>query len=976
MKLRDLPSVDELVARRRTTRSRSPRRGRVLDRAREEIRAGADPGDLRERLAEALAAARRPALRRVLNATGVLVHTNLGRAPLAEAALERVREAAGYSNLEYDLSTRLARLAPGPPRAAAAAADRSRGGDRRQQQRRGAPARARRARRGPRGRRLARRADRDRRRLPHPGRARPLGRPPRRGRDDEPDARRRLRARDRAGDGAAAARAPVELPRRRLHRAAARSRSSRRSRAATSCRSSTTSARARSSRSRASRPRPPRSPPGADLVCFSGDKLLGGPQAGIVAGRADLVERLRRHPLHRALRSDKLTLAALEGTLALYLDRPDEIPVLRMLREPAEAVRARAERLAEATGGAVEETVARVGGGALPLAELPSFACAVEEELAAALRAARAAGDRGRPRRPHAARLPHAHRRRGGRGRGGGSRMPLTVGTAGHIDHGKTWLVRALTGKDTDRLPEERERGISIDLGYAPLDLPDGRRLSLIDVPGPRALRPQHGRRRDRDRPLPARRRRRRGRAAADARAPRDPLAARDRARRRRGHEGGCGRRRDARARASRRRASSSREPRSVAVSAKTGAGLDELARRAGARRGPCVSGTQSRPRAGAPLRRPRLLAARDRHGRDRDALVGIDRRGRRAARRARRTRRPRPQRPGARPPGRAGRGRASASPSRSRASSGSELRRGDALSRRALPVELPARRRARGARADRGRRAPARPPRHRGRAGAGRAGGGAASRSSGSRRPSSPRAATASSSAARRPSAAAPCIDPAPRRHADRERFERAARGEKTVHAPVLVDGAWHVLGGLARGAARRARTGDRRSRPARPGRDAPVEPWARDVLARLPFERSGSKLYRPGAAPSLGEREAEAAALEAELEAAAPAPVKVDGRRARALPGAERHGSSASATATPSPRRPTSGRGRSSSRSARAPAGSRSPASATSPAAAAATRSSCSSVSTRTASRAGSATSEFSGVRRHGQREHVRPV
>ncbi len=62
--------------------------------------------------------------------------------------------------------------------------------------------------------------------------------------------------------------------------------------------------------------------------------------------------------------------------------------------------------------------------------------------------------------------------------------MPLTVGTAGHIDHGKTWLVRALTGKDTDRLPEEQRRGISIDLGYAPLELPDGRRLSLVDVPG------------------------------------------------------------------------------------------------------------------------------------------------------------------------------------------------------------------------------------------------------------------------------------------------------------------------------------------------------------------------------------------------------------------------------------------------------------------------------------------------------------
>src|SRR5256885_3776290 len=62
--------------------------------------------------------------------------------------------------------------------------------------------------------------------------------------------------------------------------------------------------------------------------------------------------------------------------------------------------------------------------------------------------------------------------------------MSLVVGTAGHIDHGKTWLVRALTGKDTDRLPEEHERGISIDLGYAPLELPGGLRVSLIDVPG------------------------------------------------------------------------------------------------------------------------------------------------------------------------------------------------------------------------------------------------------------------------------------------------------------------------------------------------------------------------------------------------------------------------------------------------------------------------------------------------------------
>ena len=129
---------------------------------------------------------------------------------------------------------------------------------------------------------------------------------------------------------------------------------------------------------------------GADVVCFSGDKLLGGPQAGILVGRADLIERLRRHPLQRALRADKLTLAALEGTLSVALD-PErarrEIPVLKMLADPAADVRARAERLAEAVGGEVEETVARVGGGALPLAELPSFACAVEAALFDPLRA-------------------------------------------------------------------------------------------------------------------------------------------------------------------------------------------------------------------------------------------------------------------------------------------------------------------------------------------------------------------------------------------------------------------------------------------------------------------------------------------------------------------------------------------------------------------------------------------------------------
>ena len=106
--LRSLPSVDRVLADPRLAdvphRSRSPRPASALERAREEIRAGRDPGDLVEATLAELAAAGRPSLRRVLNATGVLIHTNLGRAPLAPAALERVVEVGGsYSNLEYDL---------------------------------------------------------------------------------------------------------------------------------------------------------------------------------------------------------------------------------------------------------------------------------------------------------------------------------------------------------------------------------------------------------------------------------------------------------------------------------------------------------------------------------------------------------------------------------------------------------------------------------------------------------------------------------------------------------------------------------------------------------------------------------------------------------------------------------------------------------------------------------------------------------
>jgi L-seryl-tRNA(Ser) seleniumtransferase len=131
---------------------------------------------------------------------------------------------------------------------------------------------------------------------------------------------------------------------------------------------------------------------GAAVVCFSGDKLLGGPQAGVIAGTAEAIARIRRHPLARAVRIDKLSLAALEATLELYRDPAralHEVPVLRAVAEPAAAVRGRAGRLAGRLGGTVVETRARVGGGAVPLLELESFACALDggDELAAALRA-------------------------------------------------------------------------------------------------------------------------------------------------------------------------------------------------------------------------------------------------------------------------------------------------------------------------------------------------------------------------------------------------------------------------------------------------------------------------------------------------------------------------------------------------------------------------------------------------------------
>jgi L-seryl-tRNA(Ser) seleniumtransferase len=115
---------------------------------------------------------------------------------------------------------------------------------------------------------------------------------------------------------------------------------------------------------------------GADLACFSGDKLLGGPQAGILVGKAELVQRLRRHPLARALRSDKLTLAALTATLLHYLkgEALEKVPVWRMISTPLEELEARALRWAEALPASVQivEGQSTIGGGSLPEETLPS----------------------------------------------------------------------------------------------------------------------------------------------------------------------------------------------------------------------------------------------------------------------------------------------------------------------------------------------------------------------------------------------------------------------------------------------------------------------------------------------------------------------------------------------------------------------------------------------------------------------------
>jgi len=133
---------------------------------------------------------------------------------------------------------------------------------------------------------------------------------------------------------------------------------------------------------------------GVDLVSFSGDKLLGGPQAGIVVGKRAVVSRLKKNPWNRALRIDKFTIAALEATLTAYEvgNARDAVPTLRLLTEPLATVTARARRVLRGLGAEtaqrlaarVEQGRAQVGGGALPTVELPTAGVALGATDAAA----------------------------------------------------------------------------------------------------------------------------------------------------------------------------------------------------------------------------------------------------------------------------------------------------------------------------------------------------------------------------------------------------------------------------------------------------------------------------------------------------------------------------------------------------------------------------------------------------------------
>ena len=432
-------------------------------------------------------------LRPVLNATGVLVHTNLGRAPLSPAAVEAVVAASGTTDVELDLATgrrgpararrAIAALLAAVPAAEAAlvvnncAAALAAGRHR--------------ARPGPRDRAGPRRAGRDRRRLP----ASPTcSRPPAPGcaRSARPTGSRSpTTAAPSAPDTGAVLKVhPSNFVVRGFTRAVEVARAGRRAR-----RHRVPLVADIGSGLLGPHPLLPDEPDlqstlaaGADLVTASGDKLLGGPQAGLLLGRAELVQRLRRHPLARALRVDKPTLAALEATLRGPLP-----PVQEMLAADLDGLRAAGPR-------AGRPARRRRGSTRSPSTRRP--ASAGEGRPSTRCRAPPCRCRRPSPTRCGAASppvvgyvegdrtlldlrsLPPSADERAGRRRAGGGPPVDVIATAGHVDHGKSALVRALTGMEPDRWAEERRRGLTIDLGFAWTTLPSGRRLAFVDVPG------------------------------------------------------------------------------------------------------------------------------------------------------------------------------------------------------------------------------------------------------------------------------------------------------------------------------------------------------------------------------------------------------------------------------------------------------------------------------------------------------------
>jgi L-seryl-tRNA(Ser) seleniumtransferase len=391
--LRNLPSVDEVLSRLGVVLERYPRRvvvdevRRVIEEARGQIRAGRSaPAGIEELVKRSLAGLDSPSLRRVINATGVVLHTNLGRAPLPDFSL-----IAGYSNLEYDIeagrrgkrdvhaAALLERLLGRPAiavnnnaaavylalRELAAGCEVvvSRGelieiGDGFRipeiMEQSGAVLRE----VGTTNRTHIddyRAAITERTRLllrVHPSNFRIVGFTARPAVEELAalGRERGIPVYEDLGSGCVAdlSGAGLEEP------------------------LATASLEA-----------------GADLVSFSGDKLLGGPQAGILAGRPDLVERLRRNPMYRALRLDKIIYQALGETLrALLFERWDRVPALRMIRMTAEEIRGRAGRLLEELEGVRAELMpgrSVVGGGSTPEQSLDTWLIAIAPRNAAVM---------------------------------------------------------------------------------------------------------------------------------------------------------------------------------------------------------------------------------------------------------------------------------------------------------------------------------------------------------------------------------------------------------------------------------------------------------------------------------------------------------------------------------------------------------------------------------------------------------------